>query len=104
VRVKAFRLGSVGIDPPTPKNCAAITELERPRSEIYGGSGVQAESGLGKEPVDERGPVLDALEPVPDDGGQLIGAAGGKVAQAVLSVRPDALNRIHPSWVRLVHT
>jgi hypothetical protein len=29
------------------------------------------------------GPVLDALEPVPDDGGELIGAAGGEIAQAI---------------------
>jgi hypothetical protein len=41
----------------------------------------KAEPGLGEEPVDQRGPVLDALEPVPDDGGQLIDGAGGEVAQ-----------------------
>jgi hypothetical protein len=45
----------------------AVAELERPRSEIQW-LGLQAESGLGKEPV-ERGPVLNALEPVPDDEG-----------------------------------
>ena len=46
--------------------------------------GFEGESGLGEEPADERGPVLDALEPIPDDGGQLIDVAGGEVAQAVL--------------------
>lgn len=34
--------------------------------------GFNAESGLGEEPIDERGPVLDVLEPVLDDGGQLV--------------------------------
>ena len=38
----------------------------------YGGCGFEAESGLAEESVDEGGPVLDALEPVPDDGGQLV--------------------------------
>jgi hypothetical protein len=34
--------------------------------------GFEGESGLGEEPADERRLVLDALEPVPDDGGQLV--------------------------------
>jgi len=32
----------------------------------------EVESGLGEEAVDERGPVLDALQPVPDDPGELM--------------------------------
>ncbi len=72
----------------------SITELERP---AFGGlrrSGFEGQSGLGEEPADELGPVLDTLEPVPDDRGQLVDAAGGEVAQAVLHVRPDALGGI----------
>ena len=43
----------------------------------------------------ESWPVLDALEPVLHDGGQLAGlAAGAEVAQAVLHVRPGALDRV----------
>ncbi len=38
--------------------------------------------------------MLDALEPVPDDGGQFVHVAGGEVAQAAFHVRPDALNRL----------
>jgi hypothetical protein len=46
--------------------------------------GFEVESGLGEEAVDQCGPVLDALEPVLDDGGQLAGgAAGAQVAEAV---------------------
>ena len=57
--------------------------------------GFEAESGLGEESVDEGGPVLDALEPVLDDRGQLVGgAAGSQVAQAVFHVRPGALDRV----------
>jgi hypothetical protein len=52
------------------------------------------EPGLGEEPVDELGPVLDALEPVLDDGGELVHVAGGEVAQAILHVRPDTLGRV----------
>ena len=55
---------------------------------------VEGQSGLGEESADELGPVLDALEPVLDDGGQVIDVAGGEVAQAVLHVRPDALGRV----------
>src|ERR1700683_5199412 len=32
--------------------------------------GFESESSLGEEPADELGPVLDDLEPVPDDGAQ----------------------------------
>ena len=47
--------------------------------------GFEAESGLGEESVDQGGPVLDPLEPVLHDGGQLVhGAAGAQVAQAAL--------------------
>jgi hypothetical protein len=47
------------------------------------------ESGLGEEPVDVGGPVLDLVEPVLHDRGQLAhGAAGAEIAQAVLHVRP----------------
>jgi hypothetical protein len=34
-------------------------------------------AGLGKECLDEGGPVLDALEPVLDDDGELVHVAGG---------------------------
>jgi hypothetical protein len=44
--------------------------------------------------------VLDALEPVLHDGGQLSGVAGGEVARAVVDGRPDALNRIQPGRIR----
>jgi hypothetical protein len=47
--------------------------------------------GIAGQNRDERGPVRDALEPVLDDGGELVNVAGGEVAQAVLQVRPDAL-------------
>ena len=40
------------------------------------------------------GPVLDALEPVLDDRGQLVDVACGEVAQAVLHVRPGALGGV----------
>jgi len=50
--------------------CAA-TEVERPGSVIWGGFGFEGEPGLGEEALDEGGPVLDALEPVLDDGGEL---------------------------------
>jgi hypothetical protein len=40
------------------------------------------------------GLYLDALEPVPDGGGQLAGIARCEVAQAVLHVRPDVLDRV----------
>ncbi len=57
--------------------------------------GFEAESGLGEEAVDQRGPVLDALEPVLHDGGQLAGgAAAAEVAEAVFHVRPGALDRV----------
>ena len=56
----------------------------------------EGEPGLGQESVDEGGPVLDVLEPVPQDGGQQVHVAGGEVAQAVLHVRPDALG-----WVEI---
>ena len=60
------------------------------------GSGFDAESGLSEESAGEPGPVLDALEPVLHDGGQLPDVAGGEVARAVVRVRPDALNPIQP--------
>ena len=44
---------------------------------------VRGEPGLGEEPVDELGPVLDALELVLDDRGELASAACREVAQAV---------------------
>jgi hypothetical protein len=56
--------------------------------------GFEGEPRLSEESVDEGGPVLDALEPVPDDGGELVDIADGEVAEAVLDVRPDALGRV----------
>jgi hypothetical protein len=35
---------------------------------------------LGKEPAEDLGPILDALEPVLDDGGELVDGTGGEVA------------------------
>jgi hypothetical protein len=63
------------------------------------GPGFEGQSGLSEEPADEGGSVLDALEPVLDDGGELVNVAGGKVAQAVLHVRPDALGGIEVGCV-----
>lgn len=40
--------------------------------------GFDGESGLGEEPVDERGPTLAALEPVPDDGDVLAARFPGR--------------------------
>src|SRR5271157_5727438 len=74
--------------------------------------GFEGEAGLGEEPVDEGGPVLDALEPVFHDRGELVYVAGGEVAQAVLHVRPGSLDGVEvwsvgrqpylgqPAWVR----
>jgi hypothetical protein len=46
-------------------------------------------------PLGGHGPVLDALEPVLLDGGQLGWcAAGAEIAHAVLHVRPGALDRV----------
>jgi hypothetical protein len=56
------------------------TEVERPRSDPLWRFGVEGESGLGEEAIDEVGPVLDALEPVLHDGGQMVDAVGGEVA------------------------
>ena len=44
------------------------------------GSGFEGERGLGEESVDEGGPVLYSFEPVPDDGRELVDAAGREVA------------------------
>jgi hypothetical protein len=41
--------------------------------------GFEGESGLGEESVDEGGPVLDALEPVLDDGGELVYVAAARL-------------------------
>jgi len=41
--------------------------------------GFEGEPSLGKESLDEGGPVLDALEPVPDDDGELVHVAGGEL-------------------------
>src|SRR5712692_4371088 len=68
------------------------TEVERPAFvSLLRGLGSEGEAGLGKECLDEGGPVLDALEPVLDDDGELVHVAGGEIAQAVLHGRPGAL-------------
>jgi hypothetical protein len=54
----------------------------------------EGQSGLGEEPADEGGPVLDALEPALDDRGELVHVADSEVAQAVLHVRPGALGGV----------
>ena len=51
--------------------CGTPTNVSRTRP-AFGALrrlGFEGQSGLGEESVDEGGPVLDALEPVPDDGG-----------------------------------
>jgi hypothetical protein len=45
--------------------------------------GLEGKPGLGEEPLDQGGPVLDALEPVLDDRGELIHVDGCEIAQAV---------------------
>jgi len=45
---------------------------------------------VGEETVEEVGSVLDAFEPVTDDGSEVVDAGGGQVAQAVFDVGPDA--------------
>jgi hypothetical protein len=55
-----------------------ITEPERPGLGLRW-FGFDAESGLSQESVDEGGPVLDALEPVLDDRGELVHVADGEV-------------------------
>jgi len=57
--------------------------LKGQRLVVTAGLRVEGEPGLGEESADEGGPVLDALEPVPDDGGELVNVGGGEVAQAV---------------------
>ena len=60
------------------------TEVEEPAFGPLRRLGFQGQSGLGQESVDEGGPVLDPLEPVLDDRGELVHVADGEVAQAVL--------------------
>ena len=73
-----------------------VTEVERPAfvPSFLRRLGIEGEAGLGEECLDEGGPVLDALEPVLHDRGELVHVAGGEVAQAVLHGRPGALGRI----------
>src|SRR5216683_5661037 len=53
------------------------TEVERPAFvSLLRGLGSEGEAGLGKECLDEGGPVLDALEPVLDDDGEPVHVAG----------------------------
>jgi hypothetical protein len=73
-----------------------VQRLQRLNGEhlgLYGGWGWRV-SGLGQESLHESGPVLDALEPVLDDRGELVHVAGGEIAQAVFHVRPDALGGV----------
>src|SRR6266478_1001443 len=70
------------------------TEGERPAFvPLLRGLGSEGEAGLGKECLDEGGLVLDALEPVLDDDGELAHVAGGEIARAVLHGRPDRFSR-----------
>src|SRR5215468_3525173 len=64
------------------------------RVRYLGRFGLEGEPGLGEEALDEGGPVLDALEPVLDDRGELAHVPDGEVAQAVFRVGPGALNRL----------
>lgn len=45
--------------------------------------GFEDKSGLGEESADELALLLDSLEPVLDDSGQLADSGGGEVASAV---------------------
>src|SRR6266568_6893334 len=74
----------------------ATTEVERPAfaPSFLRWLGVECEAGLGEECLDEGGPVLDALEPVLHDRGELVHVAGGEVAQAGLHGCPGPLRRI----------
>lgn len=56
--------------------------------------GLEGESGLCEEAVDEVGPVLDVLEPVFHDGGQVVDAVGSEVAQLVLHIRPHSFGGV----------
>ena len=58
-----------------------ITEVERPGLRW---PGVEGESGLAEESGDEGRASLDAVQLVPHRGGEMVGCAGGEVAQAVL--------------------
>ena len=49
------------------------------------GSRVEGQAGLGEEPAEELLGVLDGLEAVLDDGGELDDVTGSEVAQAVLT-------------------
>jgi len=46
---------------------------------------VEGQTGLGEEPAEELWGVLDGLEAVLDDGGELDDVTGSEVAQAVLT-------------------
>ena len=71
------------------------TEVERPAfASSLRWLGVECEAGLAEECLDEGGPVLDALEPVLHDRGELVHVADGEVAQAGLHGRPGPLGRI----------
>ena len=70
------------------------TEVERPAfASSLRWLGVECKAGVAEECLDEGGPVLDALEPVLHDGGELVDVADGEVAQAGLSP-PMPLGRI----------
>jgi len=61
--------------------------------------GFEAGASLGEEAIDEHGLVLNALEPPPDDRGQLIDGADGGVVHGVLHVRLRHLRRYPGSGV-----
>jgi hypothetical protein len=62
----------------------------------YGGPGFEGEPGLGEEPVDEGGPVLDAFEPVLDDRGELVKRLELRVAELERRLRMDSRNSSTP--------
>lgn len=53
-----------------------------------------AQAGLGEEAGQEVGAVLDALESVVDDGGEVLDAGDNEVAQVALDVGPHGVGRI----------
>ena len=82
------------------KRVLALVQRLKGQGLPLGWFGFEAESGLGEESVDQRGPVLDALKPVLHDGGQLVrGAAAAEVAEAVFHVRPGTLGRVEVGGV-----
>ena len=70
-----------------------MAQLQSPKGQGLRWLGVEGESGLAEEPIDESGLSLDAVQLVAHRGGELGGGAGGEVAQVVLHHGPGAFSR-----------